>query len=451
MRQIVHLKLSAGFPPEVQEAAVVREEAGRWSALLRVKGPEGAVEIALPWASCSDPNPAELPAGFGGFLRERWSEPDFRKLLDALRQLLKEHGMTPRPPRVPVLIFACLVLTAASGLTAGEPPAQTQAAADLSKATYAGSEACAACHDDVATRFGLSMHARLKEWELRGADSKCESCHGPGSLHIENSGDKSYIFGFKGEEGREASKSCLSCHYESHAAEWPGSTHFMAGLGCGDCHQIHQSRRAALPNTTQFVGARLRNPEMGMITMPKPAPPQAASLLKPEPEVCFDCHREKRAQVNYSSHHPVIEGRMGCSSCHSVHGSPEESLLKAPEGINEMCSSCHPAQQGPFVFEHAAVEEGCTTCHEPHGSVANNLLVQNEPFLCLQCHEAHFHIGRDGISDPISRPSGTTTNPFGSSGWRQAFTTKCTNCHPSVHGSDLPSQGITSHGGSLTR
>ncbi len=319
------------------------------------------------------------------------------------------------------------------------------------QASYVGEEACANCHADLAEQFGYSMHARLKEWEMRDTLSKCESCHGPGSLHVENSGDPSYIYNFKGEEGREASRACMSCHYSTHAADWPGSVHFMAGLGCGDCHKIHQSRRVLLPSANPFVGARGRNPELGAVRPRRAGPPETASLAKPEPEICFDCHREKRAQINYSSHHPIIERRMKCSNCHEVHGSDEEPLLRAPEGLNEMCTSCHPAQQGPFVFEHAAVEEGCTTCHNPHGSVANNLLAQNEPFLCLQCHEAHFHIGREGIDTPIDRPTGVTGNPYGAAGWRRAFTTKCTSCHPSVHGSDLPSQGITSRGGSLTR
>ena len=78
-------------------------------------------------------------------------------------------------------------------------------------------------------------------------------------------------------------------------------------------------------------------------------------------------------------------------------------------------------------------------------------LVQNEPLLCLQCQEAHFHLGRDGTSPPIDRETGYSSNQYGSSGWRQAFTTKCTNCHPTVHGSDLPSQSVTGRGGSLTR
>ncbi|MCW5966768.1 MAG: hypothetical protein KIT83_22200, partial [Bryobacterales bacterium] len=211
-----------------------------------------------------------------------------------------------------------------------------------------------------------------------------------------------------------------------------------------------QSRPVPLPTTNQIVGSGMRQPEMAMLEGKRAAPPKMASLKKREPELCLDCHKEKRAQINYSSHHPVVEGRMTCSSCHNPHGG-EGSLLRTSERGNDLCYSCHQNLQGPFVFEHAAVEEGCTSCHNPHGSVVNNMLTQNEPFLCLQCHEAHFHIGRDGISTPVNLPSGGSQNPFGSAGFRRGFSTKCTNCHSMVHGTDLPSQSVPSRGGSLTR
>ncbi len=347
------------------------------------------------------------------------------------------------------LILSFLLSFGVLALAADET--KTTAGAQMDERTYVGEEVCAGCHSDLAEQFAFTTHARLKEWEIRGEYSKCEACHGAGSKHVEESGDPQYIYNFSGKEGREASRACLSCHYQDKGAEWPGSTHFMAGLGCGDCHTIHQSRKVAMLATRPLVGTATHSPMMGKIAGKDKAPPEFASLKKPEPDLCFDCHREKRAQVNYTSHHPIIERRMKCSSCHSVHGSDENNLIASPEGVNELCVSCHPAKQGPFVFEHAAVEEGCTTCHEPHGTLANNLLKQNEPFLCLQCHEAHFHAGRDGISDPINRPTAVTSNPYGSSGWRRGYSTKCTVCHTQVHGSDLPSQSMPGRGTGLTR
>ncbi|MBW1967785.1 MAG: cytochrome C, partial [Deltaproteobacteria bacterium] len=102
------------------------------------------------------------------------------------------------------------------------------------------------------------------------------------------------------------------------------------------------------------------------------------------------------------------------------------------------------------------MSESCLECHEPHGTVANNLLKQNEPFLCLQCHEAHFHANRQGSVGLMTeyKPGKTITGtmdayngltPHAIEGkdphdWSRGMLTKCTTCHQSIHGSDLPSQ-----------
>lgn len=315
---------------------------------------------------------------------------------------------------------------------------------------YVGSSTCTACHRRISDQFSFSVHARIKPFESVSDGEYCESCHGPGSQHVASRGKKAFIKGFEGEAAIDNSRSCVQCHREGKVSEWRGSVHMMGGLACSDCHTIHQARLLPTITSNQFVGSAAPRTELGMIEGKRVAPPRSSSLSKREPELCLDCHKEKRAQINYSSHHPIVEGRMTCSSCHNVHGG-ETNMVASNERTNDMCYSCHPSLQGPFVFEHAAVEEGCQSCHNPHGSVVNNMLRQNEPFLCLQCHEAHFHIGRDGINTAVNLPSGGSSNPFGSSGFRQGFSTKCTNCHSMVHGTDLPSQSVPGQGGALTR
>lgn len=314
-------------------------------------------------------------------------------------------------------------------------------AAPVDSPQYAGEKACEACHAETVSQFAFNVHNRLKDFELRGHVSKCEGCHGPGRAHVDGGGDAKSIINFKARASQEATRACIVCHSEGKAADWKGGEHAIAGLSCASCHIVHQARRVAPPTAQALLGTRAGKPN---------APPPQAALSKPEPELCLECHRNMRARMNYSSHHPVREGRMKCSSCHAVHGS-EEKLLASREGVNTLCVGCHTAKQGPFVFEHAAVEEGCTTCHEPHGTVAKALLKQSEPFLCLQCHEAHFHIGRSGVATAVSTPTGASKNPWGESGWRRAFATKCSQCHTQIHGSDLPSQSISSGGRALTR
>jgi len=305
-------------------------------------------------------------------------------------------------------------------------------------ARYTGSKDCSGCHDKCDDRlpqsFHNSVHGRLAKFEAMGRAKGCEGCHGPASIHVETS-DPTKIICFK-KEMNAASKSeiCLTCHTMPF---WRGGEHTFNGISCVDCHNIHTSK-----------GQKL--------------------LAKPEMELCFDCHKEIRAKTLYPSHHPMREEelsgrrRMRCSDCHDVHGSADKNL-KTETGVNALCLNCHAKYQGPFIYEHSPVVENCIICHEPHGTVSNNLLKKNEPFLCLQCHELHFHAGKKSNAGNLSNPDYETIlnnytgekpvlhGQFPAHGMKKAFATKCTQCHSQIHGSDLPSQTVPGRGKGLTR
>jgi len=295
-------------------------------------------------------------------------------------------------------------------------------------------EDCAVCHENLAKSFETTIHGRIEAFETAGVTTGCVTCHGDGIEHMESGGDPSLIRGL-GEEADldEVTEVCLGCHRSDKLHDWVGSTHSLNDVHCADCHSVH------------------------------------ATEPKRDPEVCWECHQDVRAQFEYPSHHPLREGHMTCSSCHQPHGSSVGNLVNE-ERPQDLCYGCHTHLQGPFLFEHEPVFEGCDTCHEPHGAVANNLLTQNEPFLCLQCHETHFHAGLEadteeyveGIPrfayDPTFDPDTPrptypdgVPNPWGAKGYQRAFTTKCTQCHTAVHGTDLPSQTTTGFGQGLLR
>ena len=48
-------------------------------------------------------------------------------------------------------------------------------------------------------------------------------------------------------------------------------------------------------------------------------------------------------------------------------------------------------------------------------------------------------------------PDGEVPNRWRGAGYRRAYTTKCTQCHTKVHGSDSPSQTVPALGRGLTR
>ena len=295
-------------------------------------------------------------------------------------------------------------------------------------ASYVGQDTCLECHDDMAGEdfatstggegFAHTIHGRLADFEMMGAETGCETCHGPGSLHVDAEGDTDLILRPAELSAEEVGAICSTCHTDGDLMDWTHSEHALADLSCTDCHSMHAEK------------------------------PLKASLKQEDPELCYSCHQEMMAKSNFPSHHPIKEGKMSCGDCHNPHGE-----LNTHERTNDLCLDCHTRYQGPFMFGHAPVEDDCTICHDPHGSVANNLLVQNEPFLCLQCHEGHFHMVRDSnyIGGDESTPTATAniTNPNGHEGFQMSFGTKCTTCHKVVHGSDFPSQPLT--GGGLTR
>ena len=332
----------------------------------------------------------------------------------------------------------CVSLLALAGTLQAQE--QSQAAA-----LPVGWETCAECHDDVAEGFDLTIHGRLASFELAGQAPGCEACHGPGSLHAD-SGDPSLITVFSDLAGNDATGICLTCHERGTAMEWMGSTHAMNDVACTDCHGMHGTRQILVDTVpTESMASFIRT------SLEHADAPQPKSLLKDiEALVCFDCHQDQMAQFNFTSHHPVREGFMTCTDCHSrdgsIHGAT--SLDFTP---NDRCLNCHPAQEGPWIFEHAPVEEDCMTCHNPHGAVAESLLVQNQPFLCMQCHEQHFHGTRAALDQPYYIKSGGSDNPMGRTGFMAGFNTKCTPCHFAIHGSDLPSLSITGQGGALIR
>lgn len=266
------------------------------------------------------------------------------------------------------------------------------------KASYVGDQTCAECHEETAAAFKLTVHGSLADFQVKGKPKGCESCHGPGSIHVE-SGETKDIIHFADLTPDKASAACLTCHSDGSFMMWNNSQHSVNGLSCSNCHKVHQPRTSSVNAAEQMA-------------------------------YCQSCHIDVMAQFNYPSRHPVREGKMTCLDCHDPHGGMNG--LKTVETKNDLCFTCHTDKQGPFTFEHAPVVEDCSLCHAPHGTMVNNLLTKTEPFLCLQCHHIHFQI-REHLDV------------------RGLASSACTHCHPAIHGSDLPSSLKTSGGKGLTR
>jgi len=185
---------------------------------------------------------------------------------------------------------------------------------------------------------------------------------------------------------------CLNCHERGERTYWQGSVHEERGVACSNCHTVMANVSARFALKTPF-----------------------------QPDTCFQCHKDKRAQILRAAHMPIREGKITCSDCHNPHGSFTEAMLRT-DSINDTCYKCHAEKRGPFLFEHAPVRENCLNCHDPHGSINEYMLKMSRPRLCYQCHTiAH------GVT----------------AGVNSQFTMgrSCQNCHTQVHGSNSPSGG----------
>ena len=133
---------------------------------------------------------------------------------------------------------------------------------------------CQACHGDTKAELG------------------CEACHGPGKEHAEAGGDKTKIRPFKSLSAKDASDTCVSCHFRTDHTLWAGSQH-------------DERATSAAPRATASTRRRAR------------------SQLKAatETDLCAQCHRTIVNKQYKFNHMPVREGKMECSSCHNVHGS----------------------------------------------------------------------------------------------------------------------------------
>jgi len=250
-----------------------------------------------------------------------------------------------------------------------------------------GAEVCASCHAEQSESFRKTTHGR-KTLSSAKLASGCESCHGPGSLHVAAAGDKSNpgfstMKNLKKLGADEQADTCLSCHKDKNLMFWKTGAHRRNSVGCLKCHSVHEGE-----------GRK--------------------SLAKGATEGCLKCHAKQKADMKLASHHPVPEGKMTCASCHNPHGGIEGNLKADSE--EEQCAKCHVEKVGPFAFEHPPVADGCKNCHGVHGSANDRLLKVPQGFLCLSCHQ---------------KAHGSTSTIL-SVNQRE----RCSECHREIHGSD---------------
>jgi DmsE family decaheme c-type cytochrome len=276
---------------------------------------------------------------------------------------------------------------------AGTPPSAQQTAG------FVGDDTCLTCHEDQAKGYHGSPHARALDPRSPAGNKGCESCHGAGQAHVDAGGDGN-IKSPKKMKPSEISELCTTCHNRKEHSEWDGSKHDSRNMSCATCHSVHEPKG-----------------EKGQLKTEKIT------------ETCVQCHQKEVNKIHKTSHMPVKEGKMECTTCHNPHGSQNVKMLREGNSVNESCSTCHAEKRGPFLFEHAVGRENCVTCHDPHGSNNDRMLVSKVPMLCQRCHNHSRHPATIYDTTQVNNKS----NRIAGRG--------CLNCHSMVHGSNHPTSG----------
>jgi len=181
----------------------------------------------------------------------------------------------------------------------------------ISGASYVGNKVCYECHTNITRIFPASPHGRIHvETALLKGETGCESCHGPGSKHVEGGGGRGK---FIVNPGRDPA-ACLECHLQTRAEfHLPQHHPVVEGrMNCVQCHDPH--------------GVNIFKPAGGL----------AMARLN---EGCAECHREQSRPFVFE--HEAL--REGCTVCHNPHGSINRKMLVQTD--SNLCLKCHAQVQ----------------------------------------------------------------------------------------------------------
>lgn len=254
---------------------------------------------------------------------------------------------------------------------------------------------CADCHDAEVAAILRGPHASIARRDV----TFCAACHGDPAAHLESASADDIRGGDELAKwtGEQQAAACASCHAREFPA-WRQAAHLDEGL-CWSCHASEATH--------------------GEATLVQPAQPgMARSGRRHTFDLCTSCHRDVALQSRMTYRHPMESGLVGCTSCHDIHG---RSVQTAMEIVSDQaCLACHEEQKGPFLFEHAAMEEGCSNCHAPHGSPHRGQLLTASSATCIGCHAQSNFPGVGAVSHDFLLSGGG----------------RCWDCHSDVHGSN---------------
>jgi len=193
---------------------------------------------------------------------------------------------------------------------------------------YVGTDTCLSCHN------GTSAMDRTEFRDSKHFDKGCESCHGPGALHVRNGG-RWGLFVITMSYPMEA---CVKCH-QTEVNGFKDSAHYTEGvMSCTECHEVHSGRKT--PRTYN------------------------------DNQLCLQCHAYSgfatEADVSTHTFHDVDPSGTGQSRCVLCHMTP---LQRTNQDAGKHGHSMNPLP--PISSNQAGVTPappnscaGITGCHD---------------------------------------------------------------------------------------
>jgi predicted CXXCH cytochrome family protein len=236
-------------------------------------------------------------------------------------------------------------------------------------------ETCLFCHNTGPRKNPVRGKKDAYATQVAELGISCEACHGPGGEHLNRNQNPAHRFDLRLSHSADSSivnplrlsvprrdEICARCHgaLVPKAEMWDAVTArdpFIPGFELGRFNHFFTSEEE---QARLYRGGRKEDPP------PKPGPTDGrfwgdgtplTTALEYNAMALSACYQKGR-------------GSLSCLSCHEMHGSDPNHMLKPGMRSNEACYQCHETYRANLVehSKHAADSPGslCYNCHMPH-------------------------------------------------------------------------------------